>query len=92
MRGAQVPPDQPDLATSPDVQETDERVFGATVSLDELTVQPDLSDASELSDEDNGSDPPDQSTLPQRSEQKLCLVIKVTWEAAGNFELYRNYM
>ena len=69
MRGAQVPPDQPDLATSPDVQETDECVAEATVSLDELTLQPDFPcDDSELSDENSGSDSPDQPTLPQRSE------------------------
>ena len=66
MRGAQVPPDQ---LTSPDVQEADECVAGATVSLDELTLQPDFSyDDSELSDDDSGSDSPDQPTSPQRSE------------------------
>ena len=54
MRGAQVPPDQPGLAT---------------VSLDELTMQPDFSyDGSELSDEDTGGDPPAQLTLPKSSE------------------------
>ena len=54
MGGAQIPPDQPGLATVP---------------LDELTVQPDFSyDDSELSDEDTGGDPPVQSTLPQSSE------------------------
>ena len=54
MGGAQTPPDQPGLAT---------------VSLDELTLQPDFSyDDSELSDEDNGSDSLVQSTPPQRSE------------------------
>ena len=76
MGEAQTPPDQPGLATSPNVQEADECVAGATVSLDELTVQPDfpfndseLSDNdSELSDNDTGSDSPVQSTLPQRSE------------------------
>ena len=69
MRGAQIPPDQPGLATSPNVQEADECVAGATVSLDELTLQPDFSyDDSELSDEDTGSDPPAQSTLPLSSE------------------------
>ena len=67
MEGAQVPPG---LATSPNVQEADECVAGATVSLDELTLQPDFSyDDSELSDEGTGSDPQDQLTLPQRSEQ-----------------------
>ena len=66
MRGAQIPPG---LATSPNVQEADESVAGATVSLDELTVQPDFSyDDSELSDDDSGSDSTAQSTLPQRSE------------------------
>ena len=44
-------------------------VAGATVSLDELTVQPDFPyDDSELSDDDTGSDSPTQSTSPQRSE------------------------
>ena len=72
MGGAQVPIDQPGLATSPDVQEADECVAGATVSLDELTLQPDFSyDDSELSDEDTDSDSPDQSTLPQRSEYRI---------------------
>ena len=43
MGGAQVPPDQPGLATVP---------------LDELTLQPDFSyDDSELSDDDTDSDP-----------------------------------
>ena len=68
MRGAQIPHHhgQP---TSPNVQEADECVAGATVSLDELTVQPDFPyDDSELSDDDSGSDSPAQSTLPQRSE------------------------
>ena len=68
MGGAQILPDQPGLATSPNVQEADECVAGATVSLDELTVQPDFSyDGSELSDDDSGSDTQDQLT-PQRSE------------------------
>ena len=66
MRGAQVLPDQPGLATSPSVQEADECVAGATVSLDELTLQPDFPcDDSELSDEDDSQD---QLTPPQRSE------------------------
>ena len=70
MGGAQIPPDQSGLATSLNKQETDECVAGATVSLDELTVQPDFSyDDSELSDEDTDSDPPDQPTLPQSSER-----------------------
>ena len=52
---AQIPPDQTGLAT---------------VFLDELTVQPDFSyNGNELSDEDTASDSPDQSTLPQSSEQ-----------------------
>ena len=68
MGGAQVLPDKQGLATSPNVQEADECVAGATVSLDELTVQPDFSyDDSELSDDDSGSDTQDQLT-PQRSE------------------------
>ena len=66
MRGAQVPPG---LATSPSVQEADESVTGATVSQDELTLQPGFPhDDSELSDDDTGSDSPAQSTLLQRSE------------------------
>ena len=69
MRGAQIPPNQPGLATSLNVQEADECVAGATVSLDELTLQPDFPyDDSELSDDDTGSDSPAQSTLLQRSE------------------------
>ena len=69
MRGAQIPPNQPGLPTSLNVQEADECVAGATVSLDELTLQPDFSyDDSELSDDDTGSDSPAQSTLPQRCE------------------------
>ena len=69
MGGTQVPPDQSGLATSPNVQETDECVAGATVSPDELTLQPDFPcDDSELSDEDTGRDSPDQPTLPQSSE------------------------
>ena len=69
VRGVQIPPDQPGLATSTNVQEADKCVARATVSLDELTVQPDFTyDDSELSDENTGSDPPDHSTIPQRSE------------------------
>ena len=65
MRGAQIPPNQPGLATSPNVQEADECVAGANVSLDE----PDFPyDDSELSDDDSGSDSTARSTLPQRSE------------------------
>ena len=68
MGGAQIPPDKQGLATSPNVQEADECVAGATVPLDELTLQPDFSyDDSELSDDDSGSDTQDQLT-PQRSE------------------------
>ena len=66
MRGAQIPPG---LATSPNIQEADESIAGAAVSLDELTLQPDFPyDDSELSDDGTGSDSPAQSTLPQRSE------------------------
>ena len=61
MGGAQVLPDQPGSTTSPNVQEADECVAGATVPLDELTVQPDFSY------DDSGSDTQDQLT-PQRSE------------------------
>ena len=69
MRGAQIPPNQPGLATSPNIQEADECVAGAAVSLDELTVQPDFPyDDSELSDDGTDSDSPAQSTPPQRSE------------------------
>ena len=69
MGGAQVPPDQPSLATSPNEQEADECVAGAVVSLDELTLQPDFSyDDSELSDDDTGSDSLVESTITLRSE------------------------
>ena len=72
MGGAQVPPEKPGSTTSLNEQETDECVAGATVSYDELTLQPDFSyDDSELSDEDTDSDSPDQSTLPQRSEYRI---------------------
>ena len=68
MRGAQIPPDQPGLATSPNVQEAGECVAGATVSLDELTLQPDFSyDDSQLSDDDTDSYLSAHSTSPQRS-------------------------
>ena len=67
MGGAQILPDKQGSTTSTNVQEADECVAGATVSLDELTLQPDFSyDDSELSD-DSGSDTQDQLT-PQRSE------------------------
>ena len=66
MGGAQILPDQPG-STTLHVQEA-ECVSGATVSLDELTLQPDfLYNVSEL-DDGSGSDPPPQSMLPQRSE------------------------
>ena len=69
MGGAQFPPDQPGLVTLPNVQEADECVAGATVSLDELTLQPDFPcDDSELSDEDTDSYLSAHSTPPQRSE------------------------
>ena len=69
MGGAQISSDQSGLATSPNVQEADECVAGATVSLDELTVQPDFSyNDSELSVEETGSDPSPHSTPMQRSE------------------------
>ena len=59
MRVTQIPPNQPGLA--------DECVARATVSLDELTVQPDFPyDDSEVPDDDTVSV---QSTLPQKSEQ-----------------------
>ena len=68
---AQVPPDQPGLATSPNVQEADKGVAGATVSLDELTLQSDFPyDDSQQSDEieHTGSYLPAQSMLSQISE------------------------
>ena len=69
MRGAQIPPGQPGLATSPHVQEADVCVAGATVSLEELTLQKDFSyDDSEQSDEYTSSDPSAHSTPLQRSE------------------------
>ena len=72
MRGAQIPPIKLGLATSPNVQEADECVAGATVSLDELTLQPDFPyDDSELSDDDTGSDSQDQ-LMPQKSKKRLC--------------------
>ena len=69
MGGAQVGPDQPGLATSPNVQETDECVAGATVSLDELTLRLDFPyDDSKLSDDDTDGNSPAQSTPLQRGE------------------------
>ena len=56
MKGAQISPEQSDLATSPDVQDTDKHVAGATVSVDEQTVQPDYPYNSEPPDDDTDSD------------------------------------
>ena len=56
----QILPDQPDLATSPDVQEADKHVAG-TVSVDEQTLQPHLTYDSELSVDDTASN---SSSLP----------------------------
>ena len=56
MKGAQISPEQPGFATSPDVQDADKHVAGATVSVDERTVQPDLPYDSEPPDDDTDSD------------------------------------
>ena len=56
MKGARISPEQSDLATSPDVQEADKHVSGATVSVDELTVQQDLTFNSEPPDDNTASD------------------------------------
>ena len=53
MKGARISPEQSDLPTSPDVQEVDKHVAGATVSVGEPTMQPDLT---------YGSEPPDDKT------------------------------
>ena len=55
MKGAQISPEQSGVATSPDVQEADKHVAGATVSVDELTVQPELTFNSEVSDDNTAS-------------------------------------
>ena len=57
VKGAQISPEQSDLATSPDVQEADKHVVGATVSVDELTVQPELTFDYEPLDDDTDNDP-----------------------------------
>ena len=56
MKGAQISPEQSGVATSPDVQEADKHVSGATVSVDGPTVQPELTYGSELSDDSTASD------------------------------------
>ena len=56
MKGAQISLEQPGVATSPDVQEADKHVAGATVSVDGPTVQQDLIYGSELSDDNTDSD------------------------------------
>ena len=59
----------PCLATSPNVQQAEKHFAGATVSQDEVTVQPDFfDDDSELSDDDTGIVSPVQPTLPQRGK------------------------
>ena len=58
MKGAQISPEQSGVATSPDVEEADKHVAGATVSFDEPTVQPELTFDSEPLDDDTDSDPP----------------------------------
>ena len=71
MKGARISPEQSDLATSSNVQaiKADKPVGEDTVSLDELTMQPDFPyDDSEQSDDDPGSDSLIQTVLPQRSE------------------------
>ena len=55
MKGARISPEQSDLATSPDVQEADKHVSGAT-TVDGPTVQPDLTYGSELADDNTASD------------------------------------
>ena len=61
MGGAQVPPDQTGVATSPNVQEADEGVAGATVSLDKLTLQPDFPYGDSQQSDEIGIDSPDFS-------------------------------
>ena len=57
----------PCLATSPNVQKAGEQLAGATVSQDEVTIQPDFYyDDSELSDDDTGIVSPVQPTLPSK--------------------------
>ena len=66
MKGAQISPEQSDLATSSNVQaiQADKPVGESTVSLDELSVQPDFPyDNSEQSDDDPGSDSSIQTVL-----------------------------
>ena len=56
MKEARISPEQSGVATSPDVQEADKHVIGATVPVDELTVQPDLTYGSEPLDDNTDSD------------------------------------
>ena len=57
----------PCLATSPNVQKAGKQLAGATVSQDEVAIQPDFYyDDSELSDDDAGIVLPVQPTIPQR--------------------------
>ena len=59
--------DQPDLATSPDVQEADKHVAGA-VSVDEQTLQPHLTYDSELSVDDTASSSSSLPSVPPPSK------------------------
>ena len=57
----------PCLATSPNLHKAGEQLARATVSQDEVTIQPDFYyDDSELSDDDAGIVSPVQPTIPQR--------------------------
>ena len=56
MKGAWILPEQSSVATSPDVQEADKHVAGATVSVDGPTVQQDLPYDSEPPDDKTDSD------------------------------------
>ena len=57
MKGARISPERSGVAISPDVQEADKHVSGATVSVDELTVQPELTFDSEALDDNTDNDP-----------------------------------
>ena len=58
---------RPYLATSPNVQKAGEQLARATVSQDEVTIQPAFYyDDSELSDDDAGIVSPVQPAIPQR--------------------------
>ena len=57
MKEARISPEQSGVATSPGVQEADKHVVGATVSVDELTVQPELTFDSEALHDNTDNDP-----------------------------------